>query len=78
MSFNYNPWASFVNPFTPPPLAQAQLKKIENREFVDFGDLLPENQAANMSTIFDRPVIEIDSNGVLTHKDNKAKRAKIN
>ena len=78
MIINPNPWAAFVNPFTPPPITPTQLKKIENREFVDFADLLPENQASSLSSFFDKPTIEIDANGTLTHKDHKTKRTKVN
>ena len=74
-----DPWASYPNPFTPPSLSETQLKKIEKRECVDFQDLLPENQASDISFTYDRPTIEISENGMLTHKDHgKARRVKIN
>ena len=75
---NPDPWASLNNPFTPPALTETQLKKIEERKFVDFIDLLPENQAADIALGSDRPVIDIDENtGVLTHKDNKLRKARV-
>ena len=73
-----DPWASFRNPFTPPALKESELKKIEERKFVDFSDLLPENQATDISLHSDRPVIDIDeSTGVLTHKDHRLKKARV-
>ena len=38
------PWNTFHSPFVPPSIKEPTLKKIENRQFVDFIDLLPENQ----------------------------------
>ena len=35
------------NPFIPPSLKNVTLKKIEKKEFVDFEELLPYNQAAS-------------------------------
>ena len=74
-----NSWSAFNNPFTPPSLSKKQLKKIEDREFVDFIDLLPENQTADIGLgIHDRPIIEIDEDtGSLVHKDHKVKKAKV-
>ena len=69
-----DPWASFRNPFTPPALSETQFKKIEERKFVDFTDLLPENQASDITITNDRHTIDIDEHtGLLRHKDKKTK-----
>ena len=73
-----NPWDSYHNPFTPPALAKSQLKKIEAREFVDFMDLLPENQTAGTYSAGDHPVIELHEDGRVTHKDHRHSKSKIN
>ena len=73
-----DPWASFRNPFTPPALKEAELKKIEERKFVDFTDLLPENQATDITISSDEPAIDIDkSTGILTHNDHRVKKARV-
>ena len=74
-----DPWAHFRNPFTPPALTETVLKKIEDGKFVDFTDLLPENQALDIISGTDGPHIVVDeSSSILTFKDNKLKKAKVN
>ena len=74
-----DPWASFRNPFMPPALKETLLKKIEDRIFVDFQDLHPDNQMADYSNSSNTPTIQVDQHsGLLTQKDFAAKKARIN
>ena len=76
-----NPWDSFINPFMPPEIKATQLKKIEDGEFIDFADLLPENQATSIDASHDddRPGIGVEkSSGYLKQKDSKSRKVKVN
>ena len=46
----YDPWNAFRNPFVPPSIKETVVKKIESRQFVDFIDLLPENQVTSIDS----------------------------
>ena len=79
MNNSSDPWASYHNPFSPPSISETQLNKIKEGRFVDFFDLLPENQAAGISSQNDRPIIEIGEGSVLTYKEHgNSKKLKIN
>ena len=74
-----NPWDDFRNPFVPPSLTDTLLKKIEERKFVDFTDLLPDNQAHDIQLNSEGAAIHIDeSTGILRHKDHKTRKLKVN
>ena len=76
--YHYNPQNPYHNPFTPPSIAESLLKKIEERKFVDFAELLPENQASDISFGFDKTIIEFNDDGTMTHKDHRNRKVKIN
>ena len=63
---------------SPPAISETQFKKIEDGKFVDFTDLLPENQALDININSDEPCIDIDKQGSLRFKDNKNKKARVN
>ena len=79
MSAPSDPWASFRNPFMPPALKETLLKKIEDRIFVDFQDLHPDNQMADFSNSTNTPTIQVDQHsGLLSQKDFAIRKARIN
>jgi hypothetical protein len=73
-----NPWDYFRNPFLPPGCPEVQLKKIEERQYVDFQNLLPENNS--VETGGETPAIDIEPSGYLKqNKENKStKKVKVN
>ena len=72
------PWAPIQNPFLPPSIKETLLKKIEEQQFVDFSDLLPENQATDVTNPSERPIIMIDKeSGLLQQKDMSSKKVKV-
>ena len=75
-----DPWDSWINPFMPPSIKDTQLKKIEEGQFVDFIDLLPENQIASIEGSQDNgPGIDVEKpSGYLKQKDNKARKVRVN
>ena len=76
---NSNPWTYFNNPFVPPPLKETILKKIEDRTFVDFQDVHPDNQVASVSNSSQTQTIQIDQHsGLLSSKKNSVKKVVIN
>ena len=55
------------------------MKKIEDRQFVDFQDLHPENQAAEIVNSSDGAFITVDQDsGLLRQKDQSHKKVKVN
>ena len=75
---NSNPWTYFNNPFVPPPLKETILKKIEDRTFVDFQDIHPDNQVASVSNSSQTQTIQIDQHsGLLSSKKNSIKKVVI-
>ena len=70
-----NPWDNFKSPFMPPAISDTQLKKIEERKYVDFNDLLPDNQTSGIDgsgNDFDNPAFDIEKpSGYLKQHDNK-------
>ena len=71
-----DPWAHFRNPFLPPAIKESILKKIEDRTFVNFKDLHPDNQTADSSS--SNPTIHIDQqSGLLSQKEFSVRKVKI-
>ena len=63
----------------PPALKETVLKKIEDRIFVDFQDLHPDNQMADYTNSTNTPIIQVDQHsGLLSQKDFAIRKAKIN
>ena len=76
---NPDPWAYFQNPFLPPSLKDAHLKKIEEQQFVDLQDLHPENQSSEIAHPSEGAYITVDKDsGLLQQKDRSSKKVKIN
>ena len=74
-----NSWDAFQNPFVPPSINETHLKKIEDGKFIDFIDLLPDNQASDAEMTSDRPAMDIDrSTGIVRYKENKNRKLKVN
>ena len=83
-SYVYDPWNAFQNPFVPPSIKENLLKRIENRQFVDFIDLLPENQMNSIDgacNTDDASFVVEKSSGCLKQKQDsaaKVTRVKVN
>ena len=78
--YSYDPWNAFQNPFVPPSIKETVLKKIENRQFVDFIDLLPENQICSIDgacTADDPSFVVEQSSGCLKQKTDSAKVTRV-
>ena len=76
---NSDPWACFRNPFLPPAMKETHLKKIEERNFVDFPDIHPDNQVADGSNSSSTPAIHVDQqSGLLSQKEFTIKKVKVN
>ena len=73
-----NPWDYFRNPFLPPGCPEGQLKKIEVGQYVNFQNLLPENNT--VETGGETHAIDIETSGYLKqNKENKSiKKVKVN
>ena len=72
------PWALYGNPFTNPALTETVLKKIEDGKFVDFTDLLPENQALDIVAGSEGPHFVVqEATSLVKYEDNKKRKAKV-